>query len=175
VFTFLVTLHVLATVLIIGPFALVAFMGDRAVRRHDAPATRRAASLLGRFGLGTLVVAVLGAGALGVSDRYSFKTPWVIISLTLYIVGMGIATGYTVPALRRAAGILEQGVLPEQVAPAALPAEGDPAPAETPGVNDLVIKERLDNIAGRIVGSSVLVLVTIVLITILMTARPFGH
>jgi uncharacterized membrane protein len=140
VFTFLVTLHVLAAVLIMGPFALVAFMGDRAVRRHDAPGTRQAASLMGRFGLGSLVVAVLGAGALGFSDRYTFKTPWVIISITLYVVGMGIATGYTVPALRRAAGILEQGVLPPQVATAAAPAEGETAPVEAPAATDMVIK-----------------------------------
>ena len=40
---------------------------------------------------------------------------------------------------------------------------------------DLVAKQRLDAVAGRIAGSGGLVLLLIVLITILMVTRPFGR
>src|SRR3954453_16267025 len=98
-YTFLVTLHVLAAVLLIGPFSLAAFWGNRAVRRHDLDDTRDAARLMARFGIGSLLVALLGVAALALSDKFTFGPPWVTISMTLYVIGMGIATGYTVPAM----------------------------------------------------------------------------
>jgi uncharacterized membrane protein len=171
VYKFLVTLHVLAAVLVMGPFVLAAFVGNRAIRRHNVAEIREAATFMARFGIGTLLVAVLGIGALSLSDRYTFRTPWVIISLTLYVVGMGVATGYTVPAMRRAAHQIEQGA-------ASVPAgEGDEvtAPGTAATATDVAAKERLDNVAGRVVGSGALVLLIVVLITILMVTRPFGR
>jgi uncharacterized membrane protein len=174
VYKFLVTLHVLGAVLLIGPFALAPFLGNRAIRRHDADDTRDAGTFLARFAIGSLIVAALGLGALSVSGKYSFRTPWVIISLTLYVVAMGVATGYTLPAIRRAAGMIEQGVLERPPAPA----EGDgeaPPPTLAATATDLATKERLDNLAGRVAGSGTLVFVMIALITILMVTRPFGR
>lgn len=171
VYKFLVTLHVLAAVLVMGPFVLAAFAGNRAIRRRDVAEIRDAATFMARFGIGTLLVAVLGIGALSLSDRYTFRTPWVIISLTLYVVGMGVATGYTVPAMRGAANMIEQGVVS---GPAG---DGDeaPSPTVTATVTDLAAKERLDNVAGRVAGSGALVLLVVILITILMVTRPFGR
>lgn len=167
------TLHVLAAVLVIGPFVLIPFGGHQAIRRHDAAATSRSAKLTARFAIGTLLVAVLGFGALSESTRYTFRTPWVIISLTLWVIGMGVATGYTVPAMRRAAGIIEQGVLARPVA-AADATDDAPEPNVAATATDLTVKERLDNISGRVIGSATLILVIFVLITVLMTWRPFG-
>ena len=132
-YTLLLTLHVLSAVLLIGPFVFAGFTGHRAIRGHDAVATRGAAQLMTRFALGSLAVAALGMGALGLSHRYSFRTPWVIISLTLYVIAMGIATGYTVPALRGAANMIEQGILgqPPNV-PAAADAAAPPATTAAP-------------------------------------------
>jgi uncharacterized membrane protein len=181
VYKFVVTLHVLAAVLIIGPFALAGFSGHRAIRRNDADDTRDAARFMARFGIGSLLVALLGIGALSSSDRYTFRTPWVIISLTLYVVAMGVATGYTVPAMRKAAALIEAATRPvpvEQPAPVAGEgdAEGD-TPAPPPGfaAPNEATRERLDGIAGRVVGSGALVLVLVALITILMVTRPFGR
>jgi F0F1-type ATP synthase assembly protein I len=170
VYKFLVTLHVLAAVLVMGPFVLAAFAGNRAIRRRNVAETRDAATFMARFGIGTLLVAVLGIGALSLSDRYSFRTPWVIISLTLYVVVMGLATGYTVPAMRRAAHLMEQGAASQ---PAGEVDETSP-PAASATATDLATKERLDYVAGRVVGSGALVLLIVVLITILMVTRPFG-
>jgi uncharacterized membrane protein len=169
VFKLIVTLHVLAAVLLIGPFALAAFLGHRAIRRHDAGQTRDAARIMARFGIGSLLVALLGIGALASSDRYTFRTPWVIISLTLYVVAMGLATGYTVPAMRKAAGLIEQGM------PGGQPDGGEPGTDAPAGSADALVRQRLDGVAGRIAGSGGLVLLLIVLITILMVTRPFGR
>ncbi|GAA5195215.1 hypothetical protein GCM10023322_61460 [Rugosimonospora acidiphila] len=171
----IVTLHVLAAVLLIGPFTLAAFLGYRAIRRHDADNTRWAGRILARFGLGSLLVALLGVGALSSSDRYTFRTPWVIISLTLYVITMGLATGYTVPAIRRAASMIEQSV-PERLS---APGTGEPNKSEEEASPlppaELATKQRLDAVAGRIAGSGGLVLLLIVVITILMVTRPFGR
>jgi uncharacterized membrane protein len=175
VFKFLVTLHVLAAVLLIGPFALAAFSGHRAIRRHDADDTRDAARFMARFGLGSLLVALLGFAALGSSDRYSFRTPWVIISITLYVVAMGLATGYTVPALRKAAKLLEEGVIEPPLPTPAVEGEEEPKPATLAATaGDLALKQRLDSVAGRVIGSGAIVLLLIAAITILMVTRPFG-
>ena len=65
-----------------------------------------------------------------------------------------IATGYTVPAIRRAAGMLEQGVVTGPSAVTTVPHAGDEPsePTLEPTGTDLAVKERLDNIAGRVVG-----------------------
>jgi hypothetical protein len=170
VYKFMVTLHVLTAIVVIGPFSLAAFAGHRAIRRHDAERTREAAHWMGRFGIGSLVVAILGMGALGFSDRYTFRSPWVIIALTLYVIVMGVATGYTVPAMRRAGAMLDQGVLDGPGA-----ADGAEPATTAASAADLATKERLDSIAARVVGSGALVLAIVVVITILMVVRPFGR
>lgn len=139
-YKFLLSLHVLGAVLLIGPFVLLGFLGDRAIRRADAEEIRRSARYLARFAIGSTLVAVLGAAALGLSDRYTFGTPWVIISVILWLVAMGVATGLTVPSLRRAADQAGQG--------------------------------DLGSLPARVVGSSALVLLLFVAITILMVVRP---
>jgi hypothetical protein len=189
VHTFVVTLHVLSAVLITGPFALAAFSGLRAVKRYDVDDTLDAARWMARFGLGSLLVALLGVATVLTSDKVTFRTPWVTISMTLYVIMMGLATGYTVPALRRAARILSEGVLrsPETPAPSISNDEGAksedgqdgqeeavPEPQISTNATELVVKEHLDNIAGRIAGSGGLVLLAAILITILMVTKPFG-
>jgi hypothetical protein len=170
VYRFVVTLHVLSAVLLIGPLLFATLSGYRAVRRHDAEGTRTAAGMMARFSLGSLLVALLGVGAIFASDRFTFRTPWVIISSTLYVIMMGLATGSTVPALRKAARVLDEGVLARP-----LPStEEEEAPAVSGTTTEVVNKERLDNLAGRIAGSGGLVTLAAVTITVFMTVRPFG-
>ncbi len=168
----LVTLHVLSAVLLTGPFALAAFAGRRAIRRHDADDTQDAARWMARAGIGSIAVALLGCAALGVSDRFDFSTPWVIISITLYIVVMGVATGYTVPALRKAAKLLTAD---EMVTPPKVNDPDGPIPTVSASAADLAARGQLDRVAGRIAGSGAVVLIGIVVITVLMVTRPFGN
>jgi len=112
---------------------------------------------------------------------------------------MGVATGYTVPAMRKAAALIEASA-GRQAAPVAagppapIAGEGDtdddeaPEPAGFASANatadaaaadvaaaSAATRERLNGIAGRVIGSGALVLVLVALITVLMVTRPFGR
>src|SRR5258705_4240744 len=151
----LLVLHVLTAVLLVGPFVVAAFSGRRGIRRGDPDATGMAARSMAWFSIGTLVVAVLGAGVLSLSDRYSFGTPWVLISITLYIVTLGVATGYAVPALRKAAQLVQRSVAQGPAATGRLDAGPGDAATEVslPTPTDVAQKERLDNLARRVSGA----------------------
>jgi hypothetical protein len=171
--TFVVTLHVLSTVFVIGPLVFAALGGYRAVRRHDPANTRSAVTRLIWFNAGSVLVALLGLWAVSTSDRVTFRTPWVIISLTLYVIMMGLATGYTMPALRKAARILDEGVPARPVV--TVPDDEGATPASlTATATELVAKERLDHLAGRIAASGGLVALAAVAITVFMVVKPFG-
>jgi hypothetical protein len=173
VYKFVVTLHVLAVVLVIGPQVFAVLTGYQAIRRHDSAGARSAGTNLVRFNAGSVIVALLGTWAVSTSDRFSFRTPWVIISLTLWVIMMGLATGLAMPALRKAARLLDEGVpaRPEVT----VPTEGEAAPpAPTATATELVAKERLDYLAGRIAASGALVTLTAVAITVFMVVKPFG-
>jgi hypothetical protein len=93
----------------------------------------------------------------------------VIISITLYVFALVLIYFYAIPALRKAARMVEEGVVGGR------PEMPDDATTQfTPSTEDLRTKERLDAISGRIIGVGVLVLLVIAAITVLMSARPFG-
>jgi hypothetical protein len=172
VYKFVVTLHVLAAVLVIGPLVLAALSGYRAVRRHDPAGTRSAATLLARANIGTVLVALLGFWAVSASDRVDFRTPWVVISITLWIIMAGVASALGTPALRKATRILAEGV-PDR--PAVTVPEGESTPAvATATTTEFAAKERLDRLAGRIASSGGLVALTAVAIVVFMVVKPFG-
>jgi hypothetical protein len=174
VYKFVVTLHVLAAVLVIGPLVLAALTGYRAVRRHDPAGTRSAATLLARANIGTVVIALLGFWAVSTSDRVDFRTPWVVISITLWIIMGGVASALATPALRKAARLLNEGVPARPVAAQPEGDEGAPPAQYSATATELVAKERLDQLAGRIAASGGLVALAAVAITVFMVVKPFG-
>ncbi|MFB9177921.1 DUF2269 family protein [Dactylosporangium sucinum] len=154
---FVVLIHVLAAVLLIGPLVLAGFWGRRAIRRGDADEARQA-FVAGRWATaGSVVVALFGAFAVAATPRYTFGTPWVIISSTLYVVLLGVSAAYTVPALRKAARLLQRR--------SAVAALDEPDDAE---------RERLSALADRLGGAAVLSLVIVCVIVVFMVYRPFG-
>ncbi|MET7394804.1 DUF2269 family protein [Dactylosporangium sp. NPDC005572] len=154
---FVVLVHVLAAVLLIGPLVLAGFVGRRAIRKSDADAARQA-FVAGRWATaGSVVVALFGALAVAVSSRYTFGTPWVIISSTLFVVLLGVSAGYTVPALRKAAQLLQRR--------SAVAALDEP---------DGVERERLSALGDRLAGAAGLSFVIVCVIVVLMVYRPFG-
>ncbi|GAA0732976.1 hypothetical protein GCM10010199_50680 [Dactylosporangium roseum] len=154
---FVVMLHVLAAVLLIGPLVLTGFWGRGAIRRGDADGTRQAFRVARWATAGSLLVAVLGALAVAWSGRYSFGTPWVVIATTLYLVLLGVSAGYTVPALRRAGLLLQRR--------SAVTALEEPDDTE---------RDRLSGLASRLAGAGGLSLAVAATIVILMVLRPFG-
>lgn len=188
--TFLVTLHVIVVVLVVGPMVVAPFLAGRAIARHDPNLARVAGNALLTYGFGSLIAAGLGGLAVGASDgKYGFGTPWVIISMTLYVLILVLAVGYTAPASRKAAKMIEAlaparppgGATSAQTPrePATPPPLAGAPAADDPGTAtieaDLRTKQRIDAIVGRITGSGLLILLGVVLLVILMVVKPFGR
>jgi uncharacterized membrane protein len=159
VHTFLKTLHVIAAVFLIGPLVLVPMGGLRAIRLGDLGAVRNAARQTTVYGLLSLLVFGFGVAVVPTEPkRYDFATPWVTISMTLYIVTLGLVLGVVAPALNKAASLLE--ARDEPVA-----ATDDPAPPTNP---------QLDTARGRVAASSGVATLLLVAITVMMVVKPFS-
>jgi len=164
VMTLLKALHVLSAVMLVGPLMSAPFIGRRAIKRRSADGVRMAANQTRLYGAGTLLTALLGvATLLGSDSKYQFRTPWVIISITLYVVALGLVFFYAVPALLKAARMVEEGVIDA----------GPEASALTATADDLRLKEHLDRITGRVSGAGFVILLVFAVITLLMVIRPF--
>lgn len=164
--TFLDVLHVLTAVLLVGPLMVAPFAGRRAIQRRSADGVRTAASQMNIYGIGSVVTAGLGVALTLSSDDHKLGEPWIVISMTLYVVAIGLVFFYAVPALRKAARMVEQGVMarPET------PTETEPDSATlTTSAADLQVKEQLDAITGRVAMAGFLVLLVFAIITALMT------
>jgi uncharacterized membrane protein len=161
---FLKTLHVVAAVFLIGPLVVIPMSGLRAIRHGDLSAVRTAARQTGLYGLLSILVFALGAAVVPTeSEHYNFGTPWVTISMTLFIVAVAVILGVTVPALTKAGSLLEA-----RTAPAPSTADGeDAAPAP-------LTDSQLDAARGRVAASSGVASLLLVAITVLMVVKPFG-
>jgi uncharacterized membrane protein len=152
VYTFLKTLHVVAAVFLIGPLVVVPMGGLRAVRVGDLSAVRSAVRQTTLYGMLSLLVFAFGAAMIPFAEKITFGTPWVTISMTLFVVALGIVLGLVVPSLTKAATLLESGA----------------AKGETEA------HPELDAIRGRIAASSGVASLLLVVITVLMVVKPFG-
>jgi uncharacterized membrane protein len=160
---FLVLLHVLAAVFLVGPAVLSPLAGMRAIGRRDVEAVRR----WGRSTLlsAALSLAIFGTGllALSQSSRYEFTTVWVVISATLYVIAVVISAAALPATLARAARSIEDegaAMEPDEI--------GDPA-SQTGLPGDSTQRAK-----GRIAALSGLVVVLYAAITVFMTLRPFS-
>jgi uncharacterized membrane protein len=167
---FLQLLHVLSAVLLVGPLALVPFVGLRGIRRRDADEVRLATTWTTLFGAGSVVAFVFGVLVTADSDRYSFRTTWVVISMTLYLVALVLVFVWAAPALRKAARMVEVGVLDQPT----VTSREDPDPVVTASGPDLATKGELDAITGRVGAAAGVNLLLLVIVTALMVLRPFG-
>ncbi|WP_022884863.1 DUF2269 family protein [Glaciibacter superstes] len=103
-------LHVVAAVFIIGPMAILPMTAMRAVRAGNGAQVATLAKSTYLFSLLSLVVAVLGFGVMGMApDEYnlSFTTPWILWSVILYVVALGLSLFLVVPTMRKAAEALK--------------------------------------------------------------------
>lgn len=110
--TVFVVLHVVTGVFLVGPMAILPMVGLRTLRAGESGAVASTATSVRLFTLLSLIVVVLGFGALGMSDKkdhFSFSSTWVWLSLVAYVVSMVITLAVVVPALRRSAAALASG------------------------------------------------------------------
>jgi len=166
--SFWTTLHVIAVVLVIGPMCAAPFFARRAIARRSADNVRAATRQLTAFATAAAVAAALGVVAASTSDRYQLRTPWVIISITLFLLALVLVFGYTAPALAKAARMISDEA--DTVAEGADDGEDE---AVALGRRDRA-RTRLDVIGGRIGGSGLLILLDVVAVTVLMVVKPFG-
>jgi uncharacterized membrane protein len=136
-------LHVVAAVFIVGPMAILPMTAMRAVRGGNAKQVAMLAKSTNVFSLLSLVVALLGFGLVGMADEkydLSVSTPWVLWSIILYVIALGLTLFLVVPTMRRAAEALE-GTAPLGAAGAGATDAGNryPAIAAGSGVASLLL------------------------------------
>ena len=105
---FLSTLHVVGAVFIVGPMAILPMTAMRAIRAGQGAQVAVLAKSTFVFSLLSLLVALLGFGIVGVSTHDTkISTPWVLISIILYALAVGLTLVAVVPALRSASEHLQ--------------------------------------------------------------------
>lgn len=137
-------LHVILAVFIIGPMALLPHTGLRALRVHDAKQVRGLARSVLIFGWLSLIVFVLGFGAVGEADAsprgqsVSFGALWIWLSILLYAAAFVLSVFVVAPNLRRGAEEIEGAAAPAEGEKAARPAAYS-AVAATAGVTTILL------------------------------------
>ncbi|HEV7166910.1 MAG TPA: DUF2269 family protein, partial [Micrococcaceae bacterium] len=89
--TVLNVLHVVAAVFIVGPMAILPMTGLRAIRAGEGGQVATLAKSARVFTLLSLVVVFFGFGVMGMAekkDNLSFATPWILISIILYVIAL---------------------------------------------------------------------------------------
>jgi uncharacterized membrane protein len=108
--TVLTILHVVGAVFIVGPMAMLPMSAMRAIRtRHANQVSSLAKSTL-IFSVLSLVVVIFGFGAMSLADpkyHLTVATPWIWISIVLYLIALLLSIFLVVPTMRRASKDLE--------------------------------------------------------------------
>lgn len=202
--TFLVTLHVVAAVFLIGPMAIAPMAGLRGIRQQDTGTVRAAARQTMLFALLSLLVFGFGVAIVATGhEDYSFGTAWISISMTLYLLVLLITTLVVAPSLGQAVKLLTTGsTVDTSAAAGAADVAKDVADVVTPGspenqgprdpggspptapLGDAASTPRsrladdavrkLDAVRGRVAATSGLSALLLLVITVLMVTRPFG-
>jgi uncharacterized membrane protein len=104
--TLFAVLHVVSAVFIVGPMAILPMTAMRAVRAGNAGQVEVLAKSTNLISLLSLLVVFFGFGVMGLADKkydLSVGTPWILWSIILYVVALGLTLFLVVPTMRRAA------------------------------------------------------------------------
>lgn len=108
----MVAFHVLTTVFLIGPMAVLPMMALRSLRTGDGPALLRSARSTMIVAIGSLLVVMFGFAVQGMSPwdpKPTLGTSWILWSLIAYLVALAICLVAVVPALRSVGERLMEG------------------------------------------------------------------
>ena len=103
-------LHVVTAVFIVGPMAILPMTAMRAIRGGNGAQVALLAKSTNLFSLLSLLTVVFGFGAMSLADErfnLSITTPWILWSIILYAVALGLSLFLVVPTMRRAAEALQ--------------------------------------------------------------------
>lgn len=105
----LLSLHLLLAIFVIGPLVGTATTAARGVRAGDGSAVAAAARTVRIYGIGSLLVAVLGSAL--VQDKWHAKMtyPWVWISMLLFVLALALTFAVLAPSLNKAAEAINAG------------------------------------------------------------------
>ena len=106
----LLALHLVGVLLLVGPLALATATAARAVRAGEPAALHPTLRLVRVLSAGSVLVVLLGLAMLGRDvPAWELSNSWVLASLALWFVAVGLASGVVVPALRSALTEAEKG------------------------------------------------------------------
>ena len=108
--TIIDVLHVLTAVFIVGPMAILPMTAMRAIRGGHGGQVALLAKSTNLLSLLSILTVVFGFGAMSLADErfnLSVTTPWILWSILLYAVALGLSVFLVVPAMRRAAEALQ--------------------------------------------------------------------
>ncbi|GAA4153573.1 DUF2269 family protein [Leifsonia shinshuensis] len=139
--TLFAVLHVVSAVFIVGPMAILPMTAMRAVRAGNAGQVEVLAKSTNLISLLSLLVVFFGFGVMGLADKkygLSIVTPWILWSIILYVVALGLTLFLVVPTMRRAAEALTAAGAAEGGSATATPSKY-PAIAAGSGVASLLL------------------------------------
>lgn len=117
----MVTFHVLTTVFLIGPMAILPMIGLRSLRAGDSASVARSARSTLIFSVASLLALLFGFAVQGMSTwekKPSLDDPWIFLSIIFYFVALALSLVAIVPAMRSAAERLadtsETGIRPNE-------------------------------------------------------------
>jgi uncharacterized membrane protein len=100
-------LHVVGSVFIVGPMAILPMSALRALRAGDASQVSTLAKSTELFSMLSITVAVVGFPLMwGSRHDLTLTTPWILASVVLYAAALLLSLFQVVPAMRRASAQL---------------------------------------------------------------------
>lgn len=103
-YTVMNILHVLAAVFIVGPMVILPMTGMRAIKAGQGGQVAVLAKSTFLFTLLSLLAVLFGFALVGLAEYdISVTTPWILISIVLYLIALGLNLAVVVPAMRGAA------------------------------------------------------------------------
>lgn len=107
--TFLLTVHVLLAIFLVGPLVSAANQAGRALRDADPGALRVLSRTVTVNGWASLAVALIGFGL--VQRRYGneLTDPWLLVSTLLFLLATTLVVALLGPMLRGAVGTASGG------------------------------------------------------------------
>jgi len=103
----MIVLHVVGSVFIVGPMAILPMSAMRGLRAGNASHLATQAKSTYLVSLLSLIVAVVGFGVMGTGrPDLTLTTPWILASVSLYAVALLLNLFLVVPAMRRASAQL---------------------------------------------------------------------
>jgi uncharacterized membrane protein len=109
VHTFLLTLHVVLAIFLVGPLVAAANQSARALTDADAGALRMISRTVTIYGWASLAVGVLGLGLVRREYGDEFSDGWLIVSIVLFVLASVLVLTLLAPVLRRAVRLATGG------------------------------------------------------------------